>query len=80
MARSKILKQRSQSANGIAAHLPRWTQMARTVPAIRKDKVEDTRKAIEANALDTDTALDITIDRLSEDLGLGESEDGEAVG
>jgi len=77
MARHKILKERSITARGIAAQLPRWTQMARTVPAIRIEKVEETRKAMEKNSLETDEALDITLDRLSEDLGLAEPDDGE---
>lgn len=79
MARSKILKERTVAARGVAAQLPRWTQMARTVPAVRQQKIEETRKAIESNSIDNDTALDVTLDRLSEDLGLTDSEDGDAV-
>jgi hypothetical protein len=54
--------------------------MARTIPAIRREKVEETRKAIESNALDTDAAMDVTLDRLSEDLGLCDPDEGESVG
>ena len=79
MACHRILKDRTVTARGIAAQLPRWTQMARTVPAIRIKKVEETRKAMEKNTLESDEALDVTLDRLSEDLGLSGPDDGEAL-
>jgi hypothetical protein len=56
-------------------------QMAKTVPAMRLDKVRGTRRAVETHRLESEDVLDITIERLSEDLGLGEaSDDGEPVG
>jgi hypothetical protein len=55
--------------------------MAKTVPAMRLDKVRGTRQAIEKYALDSDAVLDITIERLSEELGLDDPADGsEPVG
>jgi len=47
-------------------------QMAKAVPEVRLDKVRGTRRAMETHALDSDKVLDITIERLSEDLGLDE--------
>lgn len=81
MARPKILKERTVVARGLEANLPRWTQMAKTVPAMRLDKVRGTRRAMETHSLESEDILDITIERLSEDLGLGETPDnGEPVG
>ncbi len=80
MARSRILKERTVAARGLEAQLPRWMQMAKTVPAMRLDKACGTRQAMESYSLDSDDVLDITIERLSEDLGLGDqSDDGEPV-
>ena len=70
MTRSKILKQRTIAARGLEAHWPRWMQMAKTVPSVRVDKIRKTRKAMDTHGLDSDAVLDITIERLSEDLGL----------
>jgi hypothetical protein len=47
-------------------------QMAKAVPEVRLDKVRGTRQAMDTYALDSDKVLDITIERLSEDLGLDE--------
>jgi|CXWL01.1.fsa_nt_gi hypothetical protein len=81
MARPKILKERTVAARGVEAQLPRWMQMAKTVPAMRLDKVRGTRKAVETHSLDSEDVLDITIERLSEDLGLDDqSDDAEPVG
>lgn len=81
MARPRILKEKTVAARGIEANLPRWMQMAKTVPAMRLDKIRGTRQAMELHALESENVLDITIERLSEDLGLGnEADDGEAVG
>ncbi len=73
MGPTKILKERTESARGLEPNLPRWTQMAKTVPAMRIDKVRATRRAMETHRLDSDDVLDITIERLSEDLGLDNS-------
>ena len=73
MGRTKVLKERTVSARGLEPNLPRWTQMAKTVPAMRLDKVRGTRRAMETHRLESDDVLDITIERLSEDLGLDES-------
>jgi len=72
MAQTRILKDRTVSARGLEAHWPRWMQMAKAVPEVRLDKVRGTRRAMETHALDSDKVLDITIERLSEDLGLDE--------
>jgi hypothetical protein len=81
MDRPKLLEEKTIAARGVEAQLPRWMQMAKTVPVMRLDKVLGTRKAMEMHALDSDDVLDITIERLSEDLGLGEpTDDGEPVG
>ena len=76
MARHKILKERTVAARGVDAQLPRWMQMAKTVPVMRLDKIRGTRQAMETFSLDSEDVLDITIDRLSEDLGLSEPPDG----
>jgi hypothetical protein len=73
MGRAKILKERTVSARGLEANLPRWMQMAKTVPAMRLDKVRCTRRAMETHRLESENVLDITIERLSEDLGLDDS-------
>lgn len=81
MAKSRILKEKTASARGIEAQWPRWMHMAKTVPAMRLDKVRGSRKAIDQYALDSDAVLDITIERLSEELGLDDTSDGgEPVG
>ncbi len=76
MGRPKILKERTVAARGVDAQLPRWMQMAKTVPVMRLDKIRGTRQAMETFSLDSEDVLDITIDRLSEDLGLSEPSDG----
>jgi len=73
MERAKVVKERTVSARGLEANLPRWMQMAKTVPAMRLDKVRGTRRAMENHRLESDDVLDITIERLSEDLGLDDS-------
>jgi hypothetical protein len=81
MARPKVIKERTAAARGLENHFPRWMQMAKTVPAMRLDKIRGTRRAMETHRLEADDVLDITIERLSEDLELGESpDDGEVVG
>ncbi len=81
MAKSKIVKERTAPARGLEAQLPRWTRMAKTVPAMRLDKIRGTRQAVENNSLESEDVLDITIERLSEDLGLADdNDDAEAVG
>ena len=80
MTRPKILKERTVAARGVDAQLPRWMQMAKTVPAMRLDKIRGTRRAMETHSLDSEEVLDITIERLSEDLRLGDqSDDSEPV-
>jgi len=80
MARPKILKEKTAAAHGLEVHLPRWMQMAKTVPAMRLDKVQGTKRAVETNSLESEDVLDITIERLSEDLGLSDqADDGEPV-
>lgn len=81
MVRSRVLKEKTAAARGLESHWPRWMHMARTVPAMRLDKVRGTRRAIEKHELDSDAVLDITIERLSEELGLDDPADGsEPVG
>lgn len=81
MAHPKIIKEKTSQARGVEAQLPRWTRMAKMVPAMRMDKIRTTRRAMENHVLESDDVLDITIDRLSEDLGLADDRDGaEPVG
>ncbi len=70
MPHHRVIKQKTATANKVDPQWSRWLQMARQVPDIRADKVNRTRRLLVDANLDGDDVLDITVNRLLNELGV----------
>lgn len=67
VARHDAAAERSSDRVELSDHA-RFLNRIRELPAVRTDKVESIRNAIENGQYETDDKLDVAIDRLLEDL------------